>query len=289
MATDATGTPTSLGIPKYNTSTDAPSGKGFNAAMDALDTLIAARITKPGSPSSNQALVWNGTTWVSQQIADAQIAAGAAIAYAKLALSNSILNADINSAAAIAYSKLALTGNIVNADLAAAAAIGPQKVTKFPYCIAYRANASGSQSFGSASGTYTWSASQETTANQMWSGGNPTRITAPLTGFYRLAVSVYNVGGSSYSTDNHTVRKNGSTTIHTASADNSGSGDLNADLGVIALTAADYLEVLWNRVAATTVATQPPETLGIGMYTIRPAITPAAQHYGAISLQYIGQ
>lgn len=46
MATDATGTPTSLGIPKYNTATDPPSGKGFNAAMDALDALLVARVAK---------------------------------------------------------------------------------------------------------------------------------------------------------------------------------------------------------------------------------------------------
>lgn len=41
MATDATGTPTTnLSIPKYNTSVDAPSGLGFNAVMDFLDTLL---------------------------------------------------------------------------------------------------------------------------------------------------------------------------------------------------------------------------------------------------------
>lgn len=40
MATDATGTPTSLGIPKYNTAVDAPTGRGFNAAMDVIDGLI---------------------------------------------------------------------------------------------------------------------------------------------------------------------------------------------------------------------------------------------------------
>jgi hypothetical protein len=49
LATDATGAPTPLGIPKYNTSADAPSGLGFNAAMDALDALIAARVTSPAA------------------------------------------------------------------------------------------------------------------------------------------------------------------------------------------------------------------------------------------------
>lgn len=43
MAQDATGTPTSQGIPKYNTAADSPSGKGFNAAMDAIDALIVAK------------------------------------------------------------------------------------------------------------------------------------------------------------------------------------------------------------------------------------------------------
>lgn len=40
MATDATGTPTAKGIPKYDPANDAPSGLGFNAAMDAIDTLL---------------------------------------------------------------------------------------------------------------------------------------------------------------------------------------------------------------------------------------------------------
>lgn len=42
MATDATGTPTALGIPKFNTSVDAPSGLGGNAQMDSIDGLIQA-------------------------------------------------------------------------------------------------------------------------------------------------------------------------------------------------------------------------------------------------------
>ena len=43
MATDATGTPTSPdNIPKYNPSVDAPSGLGFNAAMDAIQTAITS-------------------------------------------------------------------------------------------------------------------------------------------------------------------------------------------------------------------------------------------------------
>jgi hypothetical protein len=49
----------------------------------------------------------DGTLVLSGAIANADIAAGAAIAYSKLALTNSVVNADISSSAAIADSKLA--------------------------------------------------------------------------------------------------------------------------------------------------------------------------------------
>lgn len=46
MAIDATGTPTSQGIPKFNTAVDAPSGKGGNAQMDAIDALVVAQTSQ---------------------------------------------------------------------------------------------------------------------------------------------------------------------------------------------------------------------------------------------------
>lgn len=49
---------------------------------------------------------------------NAQIGAGAAIVYSKLALTGGVVNADVNASAAIAYSKLNLTNSLVNADLA---------------------------------------------------------------------------------------------------------------------------------------------------------------------------
>jgi hypothetical protein len=52
-------------------------------------------------------------------ITNTEVNASAAIAYSKLALTDSIVNADINSAAAIAYSKLALSNSIVAGDLTA--------------------------------------------------------------------------------------------------------------------------------------------------------------------------
>ena len=63
------------------------------------------------------------------QIVSADIAAGAAIPYSKLSLTNSVVNADVNTAAAIAYSKLALTASIVNADINASAAIVYSKLS----------------------------------------------------------------------------------------------------------------------------------------------------------------
>lgn len=83
------------------------SGSGLAVAVDNSTIAI----------SSNQVIVKAGG------ISNTQVSASAAIAYSKLALSNSIVNADVNSAAAIAYSKLALSNSIVNADIAAAAAI----------------------------------------------------------------------------------------------------------------------------------------------------------------------
>lgn len=69
MAVDATGTPTTtLGIPKYNTAADIPSGKGFNAAMDYIDDLLEARAATPAGIASGEAMVWNGTTWVRSSV-----------------------------------------------------------------------------------------------------------------------------------------------------------------------------------------------------------------------------
>lgn len=68
MATDATGAPTPLGIPKYNPNVDAPSGLGFNAAMDTIDTLIAGRAAKPAGIVSGEVPVWDGTNWVRSSV-----------------------------------------------------------------------------------------------------------------------------------------------------------------------------------------------------------------------------
>lgn len=59
MATDATGSPTSLGIPKFNTTADSPSGLGGNAQMDAINALLVARdaatVTQDATIAANAA------------------------------------------------------------------------------------------------------------------------------------------------------------------------------------------------------------------------------------------
>lgn len=74
---------------------------------------------------SGSGLVWTIDNGV---ITNAKVNASAAIAYSKLALTDSINNADINSAAAIGYSKLALSNSIVNADIGASAGIVDTKL-----------------------------------------------------------------------------------------------------------------------------------------------------------------
>jgi hypothetical protein len=62
MATDATGTPTSPdSIPKYNTAVDAPSGKGFNAAMDAIQVALSARVLKSLVTTAGDLLIATGS------------------------------------------------------------------------------------------------------------------------------------------------------------------------------------------------------------------------------------
>lgn len=64
MAQDATGTPTAKGIPKFNTAVDAPSGKGSNAQMDAIDGLFDKVPFIPGdTPTDGESVVFQGGTW----------------------------------------------------------------------------------------------------------------------------------------------------------------------------------------------------------------------------------
>lgn len=88
---------------------------GLQAAAAVADAALAAP-----TPVTNGPVYWNGSAWVSAKLVDAQIAAGAGIAYSKLALANSIVSADI------------VDGSIVNADINASAAIGIAKLAGYP-------------------------------------------------------------------------------------------------------------------------------------------------------------
>lgn len=79
---------------KYNdpwVDADAATGGGDEstplvaAALDHIEAGIAAAIPDPGGESTNDALLWNGSEWVPDTIANANIAAAAAIAVSKLA------------------------------------------------------------------------------------------------------------------------------------------------------------------------------------------------------------
>jgi hypothetical protein len=83
------------------------------------------RVKLDGSTLSRSA---SGLKVATGGITNTEVSASAAIAYSKLALSNSIVNADISASAAIAYSKLNLSGTIVNADISASAAIAYSKL-----------------------------------------------------------------------------------------------------------------------------------------------------------------
>jgi hypothetical protein len=74
LATDATGTPTAKGIRKYNPDADAPSGVGFNGAMDDIDALLDKAQYSTDTKGTNKVAVWNGSAWVYSQVSTAMVA-----------------------------------------------------------------------------------------------------------------------------------------------------------------------------------------------------------------------
>lgn len=196
--------------------------------------------------------------------------------------SGNIVNADISASAAIVGTKIAtgtitstniLDGTILNADINAAAAISMTKVSAAPYCLAYRAPASGSEAFGAISNVVSFSTATDNTGS-MWVGGSPSRITIPSTGWYRF-MSEVSVTATGPTTDGWTVRKNGSTTLVGRPG-----ASLIGELGAFSLTATDYVELLWTRVTATAVSTNASATV------ISPGTTGAP--FGALLVQYLG-
>lgn len=118
-------------------------GNGSNIAT-AVDTVSLGDI---------EASTAGGLFIKAGAIVNADINAGAAIAYSKLNLAGSIVNADINASAAIAYSKLNLASSIVNADIASGAAIAVNKLAALTASKALVSDASGFLSASSVTST----------------------------------------------------------------------------------------------------------------------------------------
>jgi len=100
---------------------------GDVTVSDAGVTAITAGAIVNADVNASAAIAYSKLA-LTDSIVNADVNGSAGIVYSKLSLSDSIVNADINTAAAIAYSKLALTGSIVNADVNASAAIAYNKL-----------------------------------------------------------------------------------------------------------------------------------------------------------------
>lgn len=90
------------------------------SAAAGTESLRAIGVTGSTAAAGNDARLSDTRTPTDATVTNAKVAVGAAIAYAKLALTASILNADIATGAAIVYSKLSLGGSILASDLNAA-------------------------------------------------------------------------------------------------------------------------------------------------------------------------
>lgn len=284
IATDATGTPTSPDSIATILPSDLPAVTTLTSGVNAIAATVQTALTNSYLRKT------------SGNVVNADINAAAAIAYTKLNLATSIVNADIAAAAAIVGTKIAtgtitstniLDGTILNADINASAAITTAKLAATPYCLAYRTLAAGTQSFGAANGTISFSTAVDNAT--MWAGGAPTRVTVPTTGSYRVVVSAaatYTGGTVGAAGDRWVLQKNAvnvSQAFGTATSNAYG-----GEVGFIVCTAGDFFELVFARGTATAISTDQPYlyTGGLGPQTLHPASEP--RHYGALLVQFLG-
>ena len=200
--------------------------------------------------------------------------------------SGNILNADINASAGIVYSKLSLGTSIRNSDVLATAGIVTSKLAAQPYCLALRGLGAGSQSFGSATGQITFTSAVDN--GSMWSGANPTRVTVPSAGWYRVVVSAYCTLANPSAADKWLLQKNGVTVVGSGLG-NATSLSYGGEVGVLQLVASDYLELWFFRSTGTAITTLQPYTVIGGNQGTQP-LSPNANpdHFGALLVQFIG-
>jgi hypothetical protein len=91
-------------------------GKSIDATANTITNI------NNGNLAAGAAIVYSKLD-LTDSIIDADVAAAAAIAYSKLNLANAIKNTDVSASAAIDYSKLNLTASVVDLDIAPTAAI----------------------------------------------------------------------------------------------------------------------------------------------------------------------
>jgi hypothetical protein len=109
----AFGTSIALPASAITSGTLAVARGGTNLGSYSVGDLVYASastvLAKLAAVATGKVLISGGTTTAPSwgQVANAHVSASAAIAYSKLALSDSVVNADVASAAAIAFSKLA--------------------------------------------------------------------------------------------------------------------------------------------------------------------------------------
>lgn len=110
----------------------------FSGSLELNNQNASSAYTLPAGATGTLATISNAESFTNKtidadqnsisNIRNANVAANAAIAYSKLALSNSIVNADVSSSAGIVYSKLSLANSIINNDINSAAAIAYSKL-----------------------------------------------------------------------------------------------------------------------------------------------------------------
>lgn len=129
---------------------------------------------------------------LSSSIVNADVAAGAAIAYSKLALSGAIVNADVSSSAAIVYSKLSLSNSIVNADVSTSAAIAYSKLNLATSIVAGDISATLKPSGTASTGTEALRAIGTTASTAMAGNTTLNNIATPTA---NVAMGGFNITG----------------------------------------------------------------------------------------------